>query len=56
MYYVFVLKSLFDLYNFLQFIFVLKGLYSDRQKYGINSLKMKQNFFKKIFGQVNFSL
>jgi hypothetical protein len=44
---IFVLKSLFDLYNFLQFIFVLKGLYSERQKYGINSLKMKQNFFQK---------
>jgi hypothetical protein len=31
-------------------------LYSERQKYGINSLKIKQNFFKKIFEQGNFSL
>jgi hypothetical protein len=23
------------------------GLYSERQKYGINSLKIKQNFFQK---------
>jgi hypothetical protein len=30
-------------------------LYSKRQKYGINSLKIKQIFFKQIFGQVNFS-
>jgi hypothetical protein len=26
-----------------------KEKYSERQKYGINSLKIKQNFFQKIF-------
>jgi hypothetical protein len=31
-------------------------LYSERQKYGINSLKIKQHFFKKIFVRVDFSL
>jgi hypothetical protein len=25
----------------------LKKIYSERQKYGINSLKIKQNFFQK---------
>jgi hypothetical protein len=33
-----------------------KKIYSERQKYGINSLKIKQNFFQKIFEQANFSL
>jgi hypothetical protein len=33
------------------------SVYCERQKYGINSLKIKQYFFfKKIFEQVNFSL
>jgi hypothetical protein len=26
---------------------LFNGLYSERQKYGINSLKIKQNFFQK---------
>jgi hypothetical protein len=30
-----------------EFIFMQNPLYSERQKYGINSLKIKQNFFQK---------
>jgi hypothetical protein len=32
------------------------NIYSERQKYGINSLKDKKKLKKKIFGQVDFSL
>jgi hypothetical protein len=39
-----------------KFIISSYKIYSDRQKYEINSLKIKLFFFKKIFGQVNFSL
>jgi hypothetical protein len=41
-------------YMLLLFFFIYKYVYSERQKYGINSLKIKHFFL--IFGSVNFSL
>jgi hypothetical protein len=42
--------------SFINLVNIYKIVYSERQKYGINSLKLNKIFSKKIFAQVNFSL
>jgi hypothetical protein len=34
-------------FSFCVSLWIIPALYSERQKYGINSLKIKQNFFQK---------
>jgi hypothetical protein len=45
------LRSLFKSFQIYKMAFNVNGMcvcmYSERQKYGINSLKIKQNFFQK---------